>query len=67
LDDQPSWIVVTDANRFTWPGPDLRPRYPGDASSVAYGSLPRALFHKVRDTFARALRRRLGGVVTRTE
>jgi len=28
LDDHRSWIVVTDANRFFWPGPDLRFAYP---------------------------------------
>jgi len=25
LDDDRSWIVLTEANRFAWPGPDLRP------------------------------------------
>jgi hypothetical protein len=67
LDDQRSWIVVTDANRFVWPGPDLRPRVRGDASSVAYGSLPRALFYEVREKFTRAIEQRLAGVVPRTE
>ena len=23
LDDDRSWIILTEANRFTWPGPDL--------------------------------------------
>jgi hypothetical protein len=32
-----SGVVQTEANRFVWPGPDLRPSRPGDASSVAYG------------------------------
>ncbi|MBA3810355.1 MAG: type II toxin-antitoxin system PemK/MazF family toxin [Caulobacteraceae bacterium] len=67
LDDARSWIVVTDANRFVWPGPDLRPRIRGDSSSVAYGALPRALFHRLRDAFADALEARLAGVVKRTE
>ena len=67
LDDQRSWIVVTDANRFVWPGPDLRPSVRGDASSVAYGLLPRGLFYEVREKFARAIERRLAGVVRRTE
>jgi hypothetical protein len=67
LDHQRSWIVVTDANRFIWPGPDLRRAVRTDASSVAYGLLPRALFHQVRDKFIRAIEGRLAGVVRRTE
>ena len=67
LDEQRSWIVVTDANRFVWPGPDLRPRVPGDRGSVAYGHLPRALFRQVRDKLADAIEKRLAGVVTRTD
>lgn len=66
LDDQRSWIVVTDANRFVWPGPDLRPIARGDASAVAYGLLPRGLFYEVRDKFSRAIERRLAGIVRRT-
>lgn len=67
LDHERSWIVVTDANRFVWPGPDLRPRVRGDASSIAYGLLPRGLFHELRGRLARAIERRLAGVVQRTE
>ncbi len=66
LDDDRSWIVVTDANRFVWPGPDLRPSHAGDISSVAYGHLPRALFHEVRNKFARALEARFASAVRRT-
>lgn len=66
LDDDRSWIVVTDANRFVWPGSDLRPGVRGDASSVAYGLLPRGLFYEVREKFSRAIERRLSGVVRRT-
>ena len=66
LDEARSWIVLTDSNRFVWPGPDLRPLTPGDASSVAYGFLPRGLFLEIREKFVRALERRLAGVVPRT-
>jgi hypothetical protein len=44
LDDERSWVVIAEANRFTWPGPDLRLMPSGDPASVAYGLLPRALF-----------------------
>ena len=35
LDDDRSWVVLAEANRFTWPGPDLRPSRPGDPQSTA--------------------------------
>jgi hypothetical protein len=66
LDDERSWIVLTEANRFIWPGPDLRAMRPGDASSV-YGPLPYALFEDVRRTFIAALRARAARTVPRTE
>jgi hypothetical protein len=66
LDHQRSWIVITDANRFVWPGPDLRPRTVGDPDSIAYGYLPSVLFRELRDKLARAIERRLAGVVRRT-
>ena len=33
LDDHRSWVVLGEANRFLWPGPDLRP---------SRGAIPRA-------------------------
>lgn len=67
LDDQPSWIVVSEANRFVWPGPDLRLGPSGEASSIAFGLLPRALFRTVRDKFASLIAARLMDVLQRTE
>ena len=57
LDDDRSWIVVTEANRFTWPGPDLRPTRAGGAASVAYGLLPEALFKEVQTKFLKAIKK----------
>lgn len=37
LDDEESWIITTEVNRFIWPGPDIRP-VPGGGE--AYGLLP---------------------------
>ena len=45
LDHDQSWIVVTEVNVFTWPGPDLRPAREG---SAAFGRLPHGLLEKVR-------------------
>jgi hypothetical protein len=49
LDDEPSWIVADEMNRFTWPGPDLRP-VPGSRLEIgfAYGTLPENLFEELR-------------------
>jgi hypothetical protein len=48
LDEDRSWIVLTEWNEFTWPGPDLRRMGEGDDASVAYSILPPQLFEKVR-------------------
>ena len=48
LDDQRSWVVLSEANRFIWPGPDLRLFSSGDAASVSYGLLPSNLFNEIK-------------------
>ena len=67
LDDHASWVVLTEANRFVWPGPDLRPSRPGDPASIAYGPLPYALFERIRRKLIDALRASAVRVVRRTE
>jgi hypothetical protein len=65
LDDERSWIVLTEANRLTWPGPDLRPVPPGDSGDVAYGLLPRALLKQVTAQLTAARSPRGGSVSCR--
>ena len=50
LDDQASWIVTTEYNRFNWPGYDVRP-LPGQGSdrSYVYGVIPRGDLNRVRE------------------
>ena len=48
LDDERSWVVLTESNRFIWPGPDLRPVQVGRNRSIAYGLLPAALFNQIQ-------------------
>ncbi|MBN9020602.1 MAG: type II toxin-antitoxin system PemK/MazF family toxin [Rhizobiales bacterium] len=48
LDEAQSWVIVSEGNRFIWPGYDLRPRSDG---SYAYGFLPPRLFERIRDAF----------------
>ncbi len=67
LDDERSWVVLAEANRFIWPGPDLRPLQPGDAQSTAYGSLPYSLFEEIRLKFIAALKGRAVHAVSRTQ
>lgn len=49
LDSDRSWVVLTEANDFIWPGPDLRPAVSGDLSSVAYGMLPPGFIRALRE------------------
>jgi hypothetical protein len=67
LDAERSWIVITEANEFVWPGPDLRPLPGKDASTVAYGPLPPRLFAQVRDKFLERDRIQKSARIARTE
>jgi PemK-like, MazF-like toxin of type II toxin-antitoxin system len=52
LGDSRSWIVVDELNRFTWPGPDIRPvRAAGDHSPFI-GKIPGRLYEQVRAELA---------------
>lgn len=46
FDRERSWIVVTELNRFIWPGPDISP-VPG-SDAPFYDALPDWLFGRVR-------------------
>lgn len=47
LDRARSWVVLTELNRFLWPGPDIRIA-PGHESPV-YDAIPDWLFFEVRE------------------
>jgi hypothetical protein len=51
LDAARSWIVLTEANLFTWPGPDLRFIDGREPRTIAYGFLPPRFFKDVRSRF----------------
>lgn len=53
LDDAPSWVVVTECNIFSWPGPDLRPVPYSEPPKNLYGLLPATLFNEIRDRFVK--------------
>ena len=49
LDEARSWIMISELNRFVWPGPDLRPISRDEPERFAYGVLPPKLFWLLRD------------------
>jgi hypothetical protein len=51
LDSQRSWVIISEANVFAWPGPDLRPLPGRGLESVAYGFLPSGFFATVRAAY----------------
>ena len=67
LDASQSWIALTEANRFIWPGPDLSPAVPGNPESVVYGLLPQKFYERLRSRFVAVLRAGKTGMVVRTE
>lgn len=67
LDDARSWIVVTEANDFLWPGPDLRPIAGSDLLRYHYGVLPPRFFAHLRDRIIAANARRRIAQVLRSE
>ena len=47
LNDEQSWIVTTEVNRFVWPGPDVR--LARGKTSPLYGAIPAQLFERLRE------------------
>jgi hypothetical protein len=66
LDSERSWVILTEANRFAWPGPDLRP-IGGNLDSVAYGLLPQTFFNQMKERFVAILRAGQAKAISRTE
>lgn len=64
LDDERSWIVLSESNRFAWPGPDIRPV---DSDNGYFGPLPPALFAEVKRRFAELARAQRHRPTARTE
>ncbi len=49
LSREASWIVLTEVNIFTWPGPDLRPAARNEPAKMAFGYLPARFTQKIID------------------
>ena len=66
LDSDRSWIVLSEANAFIWPGPDLRFVAGRGPESIAYGMLPPGLMRIVKERFAQLLKARRAVATSRT-
>ena len=67
LDEEQSWIIVSEVNRFVWPGPDLRPVSQQQSDLFDYGVLPPRLFDEVRHRLLSLARARRAVAVKRTK
>ncbi len=67
LDADRSWIVLSESNVFTWPGPDLRALPEQDSSAVAYGMLPKEFFRHIQTKFLELAEAGESSMVHRTE
>lgn len=56
-----SWVMASEVNIFSWPGPDLRPTPTG---RYEYGELPEVVFEALK---AKILGNKPAGEVSRTE
>jgi hypothetical protein len=65
LDDAQSWIITTEVNVFTWPGPDLRPAHP--QVGFVFGYLPYKTAREVAESVRAHVRERRGKIVERDE
>ena len=67
LDEQKSWIVVTETNDFVWPGVDLRPVNRDQPDQFVYGILPPKFFNHVREKILQAHLKRKLSIIPRSE
>lgn len=67
LDGERSWVILTECNVFSWPGPDLRPVPHSNPAATLYGVLPAALFYEIRDRFLALYEARAIRPIKRTE
>jgi hypothetical protein len=51
LDDERSWIITSELNRFYWPGPDIRLVKNDEHWTPYYGTIPAKLFDEVKARF----------------
>ena len=67
LDNDPSWIMADEVNRFIWPGPDLRTVSRAQPARFHYGFLPEDVFNALRRKIVALYRARRLAVTPRSE
>ena len=67
LDNEPSWVITTELNKFRWPGPDIRKISRDPTAPWDYGFLPPKLFEQIKEQVLENSRKRRIANVTRTE
>ncbi len=65
-DGERSWVVLSEVNRFAWPGLDLRP-VSVQKDTCLYGFLPEGVFAAIRREFLKLRDQKRIRVVPRTE
>ena len=66
LDPERSWIIVSEINRFIWPGPDLRPISRSKPDRFEYGLLPPSLFRLIKEKLTACAKAQRLKAVSRT-
>jgi hypothetical protein len=64
LDDEPSWVIVSEHNVDTWPNGGLS-TIPGHPGTYAYGFIPPGLFAQIRTRFVELARQRRSTTIRR--
>lgn len=67
LDCERAWVVLTEANDFIWPEPDMRPAVGGDPSTIVHGMAPPGFIGVLRERMIEKWRVSRPNVVRRTE
>lgn len=64
LDSEKSWIIISEANQFIWPGYDLQP-IPGSKTEFSYGFLPPKLFEQIKSEMLKLIVKRRTNITPR--
>jgi hypothetical protein len=67
LQREPCWVLLTEVNRFVWPGPNLRPVERPVGRFYSYELLPRGQFIRIRDAVLQRARSRRPDMVQRID
>jgi len=64
--DERSWIILSEINRFIWPGPDLRSITRSQTDVYDYGFLPPAFFDQLKTKLLKIIRKSQTSTVNRS-